>query len=140
MYSSILVLNSQLSLKDTLVLYKNIGFTVHLSDINILKIGFGSRMMKVILVIVYIQRNIQTINFLKKACNHAKEKILILGIPALVIVVSPKWHLPRSTALLSLALLFRPSLKLNFLVKTKCHYFYVPLAIPILAFSESNSV
>ena len=76
MYSSILVLNSQLSLKDTLVLYKNIGFTVHLSDINILKIGFGSRMMKVILVIVYIQRNIQTINFLKNACNHVKEKIL----------------------------------------------------------------
>ena len=44
-------------------------------------------MMKVILVIVYIQRNIQTINFPKNACNHAKEKIfsIILGIPALVI-------------------------------------------------------
>ena len=93
MYSSILVLNSQLSLKDTLVLYK-ILVSQYTYDINILKIGFGSRM---ILVIVYIQRNIQTINFLKNACNHAKEKIfsIILGIPALVIVVSPKWHPPR---------------------------------------------
>ena len=93
--------------------YTKILILQYIYDINILKRGFGSRMMKVILVIAYIQRNIQTINFPKNACNHAKEKIfsINLGIPIAVRLVP---NGIRLGPLRSFHWLFRPASKSDF--------------------------